>query len=77
MIKNLVHQRDKNEKREIGIDFLENVQWGTHFCMFYRSRKDIIDLLMPYFAAGLKNNEYCLWITSGPSETDYAKKISQ
>jgi hypothetical protein len=38
--------------------------WGTHFCQFYTTRQDLLDILVPYFRAGLENNEFCVWVTS-------------
>lgn len=52
--------------RETGIDVIGDVPWGTHLCQFYQTRNDLLDILIPYFKAGLKNNEYCMWITSEP-----------
>ena len=53
-----------NEERKLGIGVLGTVSWGTHLCYFYDSKQDLIDILVPYFQAGLENNEFCLWITS-------------
>ena len=52
--------------RKMGIDPPGSVPWGTHFCQLYQTREDLLDILVPYFKAGLENNEYCLWITSAP-----------
>jgi PAS domain S-box-containing protein len=52
------------ELRPIGIDVIGDVPWGTHFCHFYETEKDLISILVPYFKAGLENNEYCIWVTS-------------
>ena len=52
--------------RKTGIDIIGDVQWGTHFCQFYQTREDLIDILVPYFKAGLENNEFCMWVTSEP-----------
>jgi hypothetical protein len=52
------------EKRDSGITFLGNLDWGSHFCQFYRNRRDLLDILVPYFNAGLNNNEFCIWVTS-------------
>lgn len=41
--------------------------WGAHFCHLYQTRQDLIDTLVPFFAAGLANNEQCLWITATAS----------
>jgi len=43
-----------------------SVPWGTHICHFYKSKSDLIDILVPYFKTGLENNEYCLWAASYP-----------
>ena len=56
----------KDERRNSGIDVIGDVPWGTHFCQFYKTKQDLIDILVPYFKAGLENNEFCMWITSEP-----------
>lgn len=50
-----------------------NVPWGSHFCLFYETGEDLIDILVPYFKAGLKNNELCVWVTSEPLNEKKAK----
>ncbi|OGN97326.1 MAG: hypothetical protein A2Z77_02620 [Chloroflexi bacterium RBG_13_51_36] len=52
--------------RNSGIDVIGSVPWGTHFCQFYRTKNDLIDILVPYFKAGLESNEFCMWVTSEP-----------
>jgi len=59
--------------RETGIDALGSVLWGTHFCLFYRTKQDLLNILVPYFKAGLENNEFCMWITSDPLDPTEAK----
>lgn len=51
-------------KRDSGITIVGDLPWGSHFCQFYRTREDILNILVPYFIAGLKNNETCVWVTS-------------
>jgi uncharacterized DUF497 family protein len=29
--------------RKTGIDVIGDVPWGTHFCLFYQTKKDLID----------------------------------
>ncbi|MDB5119834.1 MAG: domain S-box protein [Sphingobacteriales bacterium] len=58
--------------RPTGIDVIGDVPWGTHFCHFYETEKDLLALLVPYFKAGLENNEYCIWVTSGHITVDEA-----
>ncbi len=52
------------EKRRSGISLVGDIPWGTHFCQFYNTGKDLLDVLVPYFRAGLENNEFCVWVTS-------------
>jgi PAS domain S-box-containing protein len=52
--------------RQTGIDAIGMVPWSTHFCQFYQTKEDLIDILVPYFKAGLENNEFCMWVTSEP-----------
>ena len=64
--------------RKSGIDILGDIPWGTHFCHFYQTKNDLLELLIPYFKAGLENNEYCIWITANPITEDEAlKALSQ
>ncbi|MCC4770748.1 PAS domain S-box protein [Methanosarcina sp. DH2] len=60
--------------RKSGIDIIVDLPWGTHFCLFFRTKEDLLDILVPYFKAGLENNEFCIWITSLPSEVENAKE---
>ncbi len=52
------------ELRKTGISVVGDVPWGTHFCYFYETTQDLLDTLVLYFMAGLKNKEFCLWIIS-------------
>ncbi len=58
--------------RKSGIDIIGDVPWGTHFCHFYHTKEDLTDILVPYFKAGLENNEFCLWVMSQPLEVEEA-----
>lgn len=35
---------------------------GWHFCQFYRDHTQLLDMVAPYIAAGLRNGEGCLWV---------------
>lgn len=59
-------EETKQSVRKTGIDVLGDVPWGTHFCLFYKTKEDLIDILIPYFKAGLESNEFCMWVTSEP-----------
>ncbi|MGB9939101.1 PAS domain S-box protein [Methanosarcina sp.] len=60
--------------RKSGIDTIGDISWGTHICQFYQTKEDLMDMLVPYFRAGLENNEFCLWLTSQPIEVEAAKE---
>ncbi len=60
--------------RNSGLNIIGDVPWGTHFCQFYHTKEDLFDILVPYFKAGLENNELCVWITSQPLEVEEAKE---
>jgi PAS domain S-box-containing protein len=57
-----------------GIDIIGDVPWGMHFCQFYKAKEDLMDIMVPYFKAGLENNELCVWIISRPIEVEEAKE---
>jgi signal transduction histidine kinase len=54
------------ELRKTGISALGSLPWGTHFCNFYETKDDLLDILIPYFGTGLENGEFCIWIVSDP-----------
>lgn len=56
----------EDDLRRTGIPTTATVPWGTHFCQFYKTRQDLLDILIPYFKAGLEDNEFCMWVTSHP-----------
>lgn len=62
----------EDQLRYTGLDIIGNAPWGTHFCNFFYCKQDLLETLVPYFKAGLENNEFCLWITSDPVSVDDA-----
>src|SRR3989339_516198 len=61
--------------RKIKINDFYTMPWGTHLCQFYQTKKDLLEILIPYFKAGLKNNEFCIWVTSEPLSAKEAKNV--
>lgn len=57
-------QESKDLARQTGIAALGKVPWGTHVCLFYQSKMDLLNVLPPYFKAGLESGELCIWVTS-------------
>jgi len=53
-----------SELIQTGIEVLGDIPRGSHFCNFYDSKKDLLDILIPYFKAGLENKEFCIWVIS-------------
>jgi len=56
----------KPELRKTGISVVGDVPWGTHLCHFYETQNDLLDILIPYFKAGLEEHEFCLWVVFYP-----------
>ena len=65
---------DVKKTRRTGIPVTGNVPWGTHFCQFYQTKEDLVEVLVPYFKAGLESNEFCMWVTSEPLSEEEAKE---
>ncbi|MGB9938915.1 PAS domain S-box protein [Methanosarcina sp.] len=64
----------KNDNENSGIDNIRNVPWGAHFCQFYQTKEDLMDIVIPLLKTGLKNNEACIWIISQPQEVEETKE---
>lgn len=47
-------------ERETGLKAVGRVPWGSHFCVFYETKQDLLDILVPYFKTGVANNELCV-----------------
>jgi C4-dicarboxylate-specific signal transduction histidine kinase len=54
------------EMRKTGVDVVGDIPWGTHFCLFYEARSDLLETLVSYCKAGLENQEFCLWVVAEP-----------
>lgn len=55
-----------SELRTTGIEVVGDMPWGTHFCLFYDTKSDLLETLAPYCKAGLENGEFCLWVVAEP-----------
>lgn len=62
----------EGEMRKSGLSLVGNIPWGSHFCQFYKTKKDLLNVLIPYFKTGLENNEFCVWVTSDFLTTEQA-----
>lgn len=55
-----------NMMRRAGIDVVGDIPWGTHFCLFYDTKADLLETLVCYCKAGLQSQEFCLWVVAPP-----------
>lgn len=60
------------EMRKTGIDTVGDMPWGTHFCLFYDTKADLLDILTSYCKAGLESGEFCVWVVAEPVTIDEA-----
>src|SRR5258708_13941344 len=60
------------EMRRTGIDVVGEMPWGSHFCLFYETKDDLLDTLISYCKAGLENEEFCLWVVAEPLSIEEA-----
>src|ERR1700735_4799512 len=56
-----------------GLQTVPHLQWGSHLAHFFGSGDELRDLLVPYFKAGLENNEQCLWVTGQALNAEEAR----
>ena len=57
-----------------GLKAAPYLEWGSHVAHFFRSADELRDVLVPYFKAGLQNNERCLWVTGEPFGVEQARE---
>ena len=43
-------------------------------CHFYETPQDLLDILIPYFKAGLDGNELCIWVVFDPLDKKQAQQ---
>lgn len=58
--------------RPTGIRVMGDMPWGSHICLFYETKTDLLDANALYIKAGLDSNEYCVWAISEPITEDEA-----
>ncbi|MBI5676421.1 MAG: PAS domain S-box protein [Nitrospirae bacterium] len=63
-----------SDNRKSGISLIGELPWGSRFCQFYQTKKDLLEIFLPYLKAGLENNELCVWTTSRALGVEDAKR---
>lgn len=56
----------KSALTDCGLPGIEDIPYGVHMCNFYRGAEDLAAALVPFFTAGLRGKERCIWITAEP-----------
>ena len=62
------------EMRKTGVDVVGDIPWGSHFCLFYETRADLLETVVSYCKAGLENQEFCLWVVAEPLAVEDATR---
>jgi PAS domain S-box-containing protein len=65
------------EMRKTGVEVVGDMPWGTHFCLFYETRADLLETVVCYCKAGLENQEFCLWVVAEPLTRADAREALQ
>src|SRR5947209_7875977 len=60
------------DMRKTGVDVVGDLPWGSHFCLFYETKTDLLETAVAYCKAGLENQEFCLWVVAEPLAVEEA-----
>ena len=60
------------DMRKTGFDVVGDMPWGTHFCLFYETKADLLEIAVAYCKAGLAAHEFCLWVVADPLTVEEA-----
>src|SRR5882762_7517361 len=52
----------ESEVRKTGIGVVGDRPWGTHLCLFYETKEDLLEIVVPYLKDGFESREYCIWV---------------
>ncbi len=61
------------ELRKSGVDVVGELPWGSHFCLFYEAKEDLLEIATSYCQAGLEGQEFCLWVVAEPLTVEDAR----
>ena len=56
-----------------GLPMVPQLEWGSHLAHLFGSGEELRDVLVPFFKAGLENNERCLWVVREPLGLEEAR----
>lgn len=66
---------EKGDFSQSCVERLKNISPGTHICYFYHAAEDLYEILIPYFAEGLSNNDLCIWVCPDRIHAERAKAV--
>jgi hypothetical protein len=55
-------------------ELIKNIPWGIHFCQFFSTKEELMEITIPYFKEGLEQNELCQWRIFQTSDVEEAKE---
>src|SRR5207237_10243285 len=61
---NPVATKNRQRLRDTGLEAVGEVPWSTHFSIFYETKKDLLETVVPFFKAGLRANEFSTLIVA-------------
>lgn len=69
----MLKARELHDEAPSGLATTPALRWGSHVGHLFREADELHDVLVPYFKAGLENNERCLWVTGAPFDAATAR----
>ncbi|MFQ5924879.1 MAG: diguanylate cyclase [Dehalococcoidia bacterium] len=66
---------DQQDYRRVGVGVPLLVRPGTHIACFHEGREDLLQVLIPYFEAGLEDGECCIWVASPELKVEEAREV--
>jgi signal transduction histidine kinase len=69
----MLFEKTIRDQAPSGLAAMPALQWGSHVGQIFDSADELRETLVPYFKAGLENNERCLWVTAEPLPADAAR----
>jgi hypothetical protein len=67
-------KRRASSLTDCGLEGIRQIPYGAHMCHVYGSREELAAVLVPYFLAGLRDHERCIWICAEPLGAAEAKE---
>jgi hypothetical protein len=49
---------------------------GGHVSLFFETKEDLFEIVVPYLKAGLESNEFCLWVIAEPISQKEAMAVA-